>query len=288
MGEVVDVIEETETPSGVDTSATMEEMPEFVIEDVENVGLLLDRSYTIMALTAGDIRLRERGTIDTATFANGDYPFFGFGAVAATEANLTELNITLGSESDATGSAAALIGTGSIIQNSVALAYLPTFQYGEFTGGDLYSTESQLFFHYSAGIENEPDVDLKWEDIVEFEDSVSFDLMNPINYGDNEAVGLMNKFGVDPTLIADTDGSILDDALGRSFDAMANLITTTYAESEKAFPRQPPLKIKKEEISHITGVEEAELETTVGVATTATTTATTAGGSTSVDGGTDY
>jgi len=58
------------------------------------------------------------------------------------------------------------------------------------------------------------------------------------------------------------DGDIVGHALELSIDQMAEDLITSYAKSEKAFPRTPPMRIKKKEIGNITTTERAEITTT--------------------------
>lgn len=243
-------------------------------EEIVLPGVRLNYEATIKVLTAGTIELSAGGTINTETFANGSFPLFGFGTEDASSTTLEELSITLGTAD--TGTATALVGTGSIIQNSVALGYFPVLNVAESVGGTGTAVDlGKIFFHYSAGIESEPEINLGWGDIDTNATSTIREYVlqgEPINYDDDEHVGLTTKFGVDPTLVPDEVGNIVHDALTRSFDSMAELIVTSYAESEKAFPRCPPIRIKKKEISNITGTEEAEETAVVGGSSATTST----------------
>ena len=79
---------------------------------------------------------------------------------------------------------------------------------------------------------------------------------------------MIDKFGVNPTLTIDDHGDIAPDAIGRSVDDIAQLIVTAYAEQVNTFPRNPPMIVKKKDISNIVGIEESDPGPAVPTATT--------------------
>ena len=245
-------------------------------------------STTVKLLTHGTITLTEDNLIDTDTFANGIYPLFGFGEESANMASLDALGYTLGTSQ--TGSLGTLITTSSAptLENSVGLGYLRVVTYTDFMGASEHSTgfgtagsheSGYMFFNYANNTGGEPSYNLT-RDAVEPGTGLleygqrTYEIGDPINYGDNESAGLRLKFGVDPTIAAyaDSDGNIASQCIESSVSAMAELLVTSYAETEKAFPRTPPMTIQAKEIGNITTNEVAEGTTTAPQGTSVVTT----------------
>jgi len=261
-------------------------MPGEVVDELvpeEEVVLFTDRrdgvdtsvSVQTQLLTVGSIELSGANLIKTDTFANGEPPLYGFGSIASSLVSLDQLEMTVGTAD--TGSIASSISTASveIVQNSLSLGFLPAYTYENAPdpsyGAVLpYARGGQIFFHYSNKIKEEPNFALGWGDISDTETARDYRIGDPVNYDDGEATGLKLKFGVDPTIVPDSHGDITLQVLSASFDQLAEDLLTSYAISEKAFPRTPPLKVKKKEIGNIITTERTESDTGAPTTTTVT------------------
>ena len=276
MADAVDEMVEADAASATDPDS-----PTVDVTDVTRVGTRIDLPGSVYALNANKIELISNpesavGCISTPTFANGEWPLFGFDTELLTTATLEEFDLTVGA-SEGTGSTAAIVGaaaTGSLALNSISLGYVDVYTLREDTPTHLVSTSDydagQLFFHYSSTILSEPSIQVRNDDITVNADGTksSFSIRNPITFGTLEASSLIDKFGVNPTLTIDDHGDIAPDAIGRSVDDIAHLIVTAYAEQVSTFPRNPPMIVKKKDISNIVGIEESDPGPAVPTATT--------------------
>ena len=243
-------------------------------------GVATEIEVSSQLLTIGGIELGEGNLIKTDTFANNNPPLYGFGSIGSSLVSLDELGMTVGTAD--TGSIATSVSTGSveIMLNSLSFGYLPAYTYKNAmipadAGGWAVSyadSSGQIFFHYSNKIEGDPDFDLAWSYINNGVTTRSYVIGDPVNYDDAEASGLKLKFGTDPTLLPDSTGGIVHQVLSASFDQLSADLLTSYAKSEKAFPRTPPLKVRKKEIGNITTTEATEATTAAPTTTTSTTT----------------
>ncbi len=258
-----------------------DETAEVLTVEIRN-GVATEKVRTAMLLTHGSITLTNAEVINTETFANDNYPLFGFGEIISTPASLDTLGMTIGTAD--TGSIASVVATGSaqVIRNSLGIGYLPVYTYentallDELPGAtDTIghgATSGKIFFHYSNEIDGEPEFNLTNGAISTEESTRTYNIAGPINYDDKEASGLQIKYGVDPTLSVGVDGDITIPAIEYSIEAMSELLLTAYAETEKAFPRSPPMRVRKKDIRNITSNESSETPSVAPTATSAPTT----------------
>jgi hypothetical protein len=123
-----------------------------------------------------------------------------------------------------------------------------------------FSQSAKLFFNYS-NLDQEPLFRGVVDDDVNIRDnSITYNIENPIDYSEAEAVGLRAKFGWDPTLGTGAYTNAYMDGFDRSIHKIVEALVTTYPINLATFPRTPPMKIRRKQLSLIRNKEKAEDE----------------------------
>ena len=238
-------------------------------------GLMVDNPAYIKVLTAENVNI-VNDLIETTTFATGDpTDDYGFTAVNSLDATtFNSLDLTLGKLGDsgdenvvAVSETVGYAHTASLLAGTIGLGYFPTMQPDEnytSTAETPAFVEGKIWFHYANGVDEEPHYGLRSTDVIEYTNQREFVLNNPFTYGTDEAVGFQETFGADPTFAPDANGNIAYEALERSIDSMVETLVTSYAATSNAFPRNPPMQIRKQDISAMPAREAEEGTTTVG------------------------
>ena len=244
-------------------------------------------------LSANELSVID-GVILTSTITGPDPELYGLVAITSTDderISSEELDVVVGAVGgDIVPTAEEIAAVQVLASASVGLGYLPVWT-NTSTGADV--EQEKMFFHYSTLL-NEPRLSLRRTNIQSAGEAQRYEIESPFVYSSEERNGLRSKFGVDVTLTTDDNGFVAEDVLNLSLDAMAQQLYTTYAVSEKIFPRTPPLKIRPSDVALLSGGPRAPQTTpsadvpTVTATTEAvtTTTGTSGGGSTDTSTGT--
>jgi len=229
------------------------------LDDVEGwmtkVGALSGTSYLDepWILTVDNLEV-ENNVLVTNSMIGADPDLYGFTPIESTQdprMSMEDLGITgqSGGQSQQK-EAISVAASATLAASSVGIGYLNIATNRE--TGLAYAT-SKMFFHYS-NLPSEPVINIKRSSFNE--EFSKYTVQNPFVYSESEAVGLISKFGADPSLTRGETadgGTVIVDALNQSIAKMAETLVTSYAVSEKTFPRTPPLKIRVQDISLIEG-----------------------------------
>jgi len=250
--------------------------------------------FKVKVLLASSIST-EDGAIKTQSFLGRDgeaidaEDLYGFTYSTDLEnPNFTVDSLGFVAGTEDTGSAGALVDVEKLTGNSLGIGFFEAITNTE-SGSDLsdIAHTSKIFFHYSNLIA-EPEFTVSQTDVSDT--GLFYSVDNPVLYSEEEENGLRAKFGVDPSIIAEPDSIIAETVFREGIASLAEQLVTTYAVSEKLFPRTPPLNLKPGDISLIAGgaLPEPSAVSSPGVPTaTATTEAVTATTGESGGGSTD-
>ena len=203
-------------------------------------------------LSANELSVID-GVILTSTITGPDPELYGLVAITSTadeRISSEELDVVVGAVGgDIVPTAEDIAAVQVLASASVGLGYLPVWT-NTSTGADV--EQEKMFFHYSTLL-NEPRLSLRRTNIQSAGETQRYEIESPFVYSSEERNGLRSKFGVDVTLTTDDNGFVAEDVLNLSLDAMAQQLYTTYAVSEKIFPRTPPLKIRPSDVALLSG-----------------------------------